>query len=41
MIWVIGELGQIGGALVRRLGPRAIAPPLQELDLSCPDQYRR
>jgi dTDP-4-dehydrorhamnose reductase len=38
MIWVIGELGQIGGALVRQLGPRAIAPPLEELDLSFPDQ---
>ena len=37
-IWVIGGNGQIGTALVRLLGDRAIAPSVEELDLSFPER---
>jgi dTDP-4-dehydrorhamnose reductase len=37
-IWIVGSSGQIGGALVRLLGERAVAPSLQQLDLSHPDR---
>ena len=36
--WVIGGNGQIGGALVGLLGARALAPSVQDLDLSFPDR---
>ena len=37
-IWVIGETGQIGNALVRLLGESAISPSAREIDLSLPDR---
>ena len=37
-IWIVGRSGQIGGALVRLLGEQALAPSLQQLDLSLPDR---
>lgn len=33
-IWVIGARGQVGSALIRLLGERAISPSARELDLS-------
>jgi dTDP-4-dehydrorhamnose reductase len=35
-VWVVGGRGQIGRALVRLLGEQAVAPPVQQLDLSFP-----
>lgn len=35
-IWIVGQTGQIGSALMRLLGESAISPSARELDLSQP-----